>query len=188
MDNGNVIRIINASENNLNSVSLDIPKNKLVVVTGVSGSGKSSLIFDVLYREAEFRYFGSFSSYARLFLGKMKRPDVEGIEGLSPAVAVDQGSVVNNPRSTVGTISGIHDQLRLLFARTGNSEPGSSDPAIQSSSHPAIQSSSDPVIQSSSHPVLQSSSPPASCRTSHPQPVLFQLPRWSMPCLQRTGG
>jgi len=114
-----MIRIINASENNLDSVSLDIPKNKLVVVTGVSGSGKSSLIFDVLYKEAEFRYFGSFSSYARQFLGKMKRPDVERIEGLAPAVAVDQGSVVNNPRSTVGTMTGIHDHLRLLFARTG---------------------------------------------------------------------
>ena len=167
MDNGNVIRIINASENNLNSVSLDIPKNKLVVVTGVSGSGKSSLIFDVLYREAEFRYFGSFSSYARLFLGKMKRPDVEGIEGLSPAVAVDQGSVVNNPRSTVGTISGIHDQLRLLFARTGNSEPGSSDPAIQSSSHPAIQSSSPPVLQLPAVPLTRSlfsfNSPDGAC-------------------------
>ncbi|MCX6282252.1 MAG: excinuclease ABC subunit UvrA [Bacteroidetes bacterium] len=120
MDSSNVIRIVNASENNLNSVTLDIPKNKLVVVTGVSGSGKSSLIFDVLYREAEFRYFGSFSAYARQFLGKMKRPEVERIDGLSPAVAVDQGSVINNPRSTVGTISGIHDQLRLLFARTGD--------------------------------------------------------------------
>ena len=119
MDSGNVIRIINASENNLNSVTLDIPKNKLVVVTGVSGSGKSSLVFDVLYREAEFRYFGSFSAYARQFLGKMKRPEVERIEGLSPAVAVDQRSVINNPRSTVGTISGIYDHLRLLFARTG---------------------------------------------------------------------
>jgi len=114
-----VIRIINASENNLKSVTLDIPVNKFVVVTGVSGSGKSSLVFDVIYREAESRYFGSFSSYARQFLGKMKRPEVERIEGLTPAVAVDQGSVINNPRSTVGTISGIYDHLRLLYARTG---------------------------------------------------------------------
>jgi excinuclease ABC subunit A len=119
MNTDDVIRIINASENNLNSVTLDIPKNKFVVVTGVSGSGKSSLIFDVLYREAEFRYFGSFSAFARQFLGKMKRPEVERIEGLSPAVAVDQRSVINNPRSTVGTLSGIYDHLRLLFARTG---------------------------------------------------------------------
>ncbi len=115
-----MIRIINASENNLKSVTVDIPLNKFVVVTGVSGSGKSSLVFDVIYREAESRYFGSFSSYARQFLGKMKRPDVERIEGLSPAVAVDQGAVINNPRSTVGTISGIYDHLRLLFARTGS--------------------------------------------------------------------
>jgi len=119
MNADDVIRIVNASENNLNSVSLDIPKNKFVVVTGVSGSGKSSLVFDVLYREAEFRYFGSFSAYARMFLGKIKRPEVERIEGLSPAVAVDQGSVTANPRSTMGTLSGIHDDLRLLFARTG---------------------------------------------------------------------
>jgi excinuclease ABC subunit A len=119
MNTDDVIRILNASENNLNSVTLDIPKNKFVVVTGVSGSGKSSLVFDVLYREAEFRYFGSFPAYARMFLGKIKRPEVERIEGLSPAVAVDQGSVTANPRSTVGTLSGIHDDLRLLFARTG---------------------------------------------------------------------
>ena len=119
MKTDDVIRIVNASENNLNSVTLDIPRNKFVVVTGVSGSGKSSLVFDVLYREAEFRYFGSFSAYARQFLGRIKRPEVERIEGLSPAVAVDQGSVTPNPRSTVGTLSGIHDYLRLLFARTG---------------------------------------------------------------------
>ena len=126
-----MIRIVNAAENNLKSVSLDIPLNKLVVVTGVSGSGKSSLIFDVLYREAEFRYLGTFSAFARQFLGKMKRPDVEQIAGISPAVAVDQYAAVNNPRSTVGTMTGIHDMLRLLFARTGISvqEPVSSYPA-----------------------------------------------------------
>jgi len=119
MDTGKVIRIINASENNLKSVSLDIPRNSFIVVTGVSGSGKSSLVFDVINREAESRYFGAFSSYARQFLGKMKRPEVESIEGLSPAVAVSQGAVTNNPRSTVGTISGIYDHLRLLYARNG---------------------------------------------------------------------
>jgi excinuclease ABC subunit A len=118
------ISIVNASENNLKSVSLDIPRNKLVVVTGVSGSGKSSLVFDVLYREAEARYFGTFSSYARQFLGRMKKPEVERVGGLSPAVAVDQGSAVNNPRSTVGTISGIHDSFRLLFARCGSLPEG----------------------------------------------------------------
>ena len=114
------ISIHNASEHNLRSVSLEFPKNKLIVVTGVSGSGKSSLIFDVLYREAESRYLGSFSSFARQFMGKLKKPDVEKIEGLSPAIALDQKSVVSNSRSTVGTITGIWDSLRLLFARTGH--------------------------------------------------------------------
>ncbi|MCX6304567.1 MAG: excinuclease ABC subunit UvrA [Bacteroidetes bacterium] len=113
------ITVKNASEHNLRSVTLEFPKNKLIVVTGVSGSGKSSLIFDVLYREAESRYLGSFSSFARQFMGKLKKPDVEKVEGLSPAVALDQKSVVSNPRSTVGTITGIYDSLRLLFARAG---------------------------------------------------------------------
>jgi excinuclease ABC subunit A len=113
------IRITRASENNLRAVSLEIPGNSLIVVTGVSGSGKSSLVFDVLYREAESRYFSSFSSHARQFLGKMKRPDVEAVEGLSPAIALQQRSSVGNPRSTVGTLTGIYDHLRLLFARTG---------------------------------------------------------------------
>jgi excinuclease ABC subunit A len=115
------IRITNASENNLRSVCVDIPRNKLVVVTGISGSGKSSLIFDVLYREAENRYLGSFSSYARQFLGRMKRPDVERVEGLSPAIVVGQQSAGRNVRSTVGTITEIYDYLRLLYARIGKS-------------------------------------------------------------------
>ncbi len=115
----NCITIRNASENNLKSVSLDIPKNKLIVVTGVSGSGKSSLVFDVIYREAESRYFGSFSANARQFLGKMKRPEVEMIGGLSPAISVKQSSAGANPRSTVGTLTGIYDYLRLLYARLG---------------------------------------------------------------------
>ena len=116
------IRIKNASENNLRSVSLDIPTNKLVVVTGVSGSGKSSLVFDVLYREAENHYLGSFSSHAMQFLGKRKWPDVEKIEGLSPAISVGQKSIQNNPRSTVGTMTEIYDYLRLLFARLGKTD------------------------------------------------------------------
>lgn len=118
----NHIIIRNASENNLRSVCLEIPKNRLTLVTGVSGSGKSSLVFDVLYREAESRYLGSFSANARQFLGKMKKPDVEMITGLSPAIAVKQGSTSANPRSTVGTITGIYDHLRLLFARIGTAE------------------------------------------------------------------
>ncbi len=121
------IRITNASEHNLRSVSLEFPKNQLILVTGVSGSGKSSLIFDVLYREAESCYLGSFSSFARQFMGKMKKPDVEKVEGLSPAIALNQKSVVSNPRSTVGTITGLYDLLRLLYARTGTI-PAGADP------------------------------------------------------------
>ena len=113
------ITITGASEHNLHHVSVKIPHNRLTVVTGVSGSGKSSLVFDVLYREAESRYLGAFTSYARQFMGRMKRPDVDRIEGLLPAVAVDQRPASANPRSTVGTVTGIWDALRLLYARIG---------------------------------------------------------------------
>lgn len=115
-----ILRIRGACEHNLKNVSLDIPKNKLVVFTGVSGSGKSSLAFDTIYAEGQRRYVESLSSYARQFLGIMNKPDVESIEGLSPAVAIDQKSVTHNPRSTVGTITEIYDYMRLLFARIGH--------------------------------------------------------------------
>jgi excinuclease ABC subunit A len=118
------ISIHNATENNLKSVSLDIPRNQMVVVTGVSGSGKSSLVFDVIYREAENRYLGAFSSNARQFMGKMKRPAVEKITGLSPAIAIGQDPGGTSIRSTVGTMTGIYDLLRLLFARLGTTENG----------------------------------------------------------------
>src|SRR3989344_2698973 len=113
------IRIKGAKVHNLKNISLDIPKNKLVVITGLSGSGKSSLAFDTIYAEAERRFVESLSSYARQFLGLREKPDVEAIEGLSPAIAIDQKSVTKNPRSTVGTITEIHDYLRLLYARLG---------------------------------------------------------------------
>jgi excinuclease ABC subunit A len=124
MTHSGSIRITGASEHNLRSVSLEIPKNKLTVVTGVSGSGKSSLIFDVLYREAETRYLGSFSSHARQFLGKIRKPAVEKIEGIPPAIAVQQDMGAGSIRSTVGTITGLYDHLRLLFARTGRVTDG----------------------------------------------------------------
>ncbi|MEI7663288.1 MAG: excinuclease ABC subunit UvrA, partial [Bacteroidota bacterium] len=124
MNSGNMIRITRAAEHNLRSVSIEFPKNRLIVVSGVSGSGKSSLIFDVLYREAESSYLGSFSAFARQFMGKLKKPDVEMVEGLSPAIALNQRSVVSNPRSTVGTITGIYDLLRLMFARVGTIPDG----------------------------------------------------------------
>ena len=119
MSNQNYIKIRGARVHNLKNVSLDIPKNKLVVITGLSGSGKSSLAFDTLYAEGQRRYVESLSAYARQFLGVMDKPDVDSIDGLSPAISIDQKSVSKNPRSTVGTITEIYDYLRLLFARAG---------------------------------------------------------------------
>ena len=113
------IKIHGAKVHNLKNISLDLPKNKLVVITGLSGSGKSSLAFDTLYAEGQRRYVESLSAYARQFLGVMDKPDVESITGLSPAIAIDQKSVSKNPRSTVGTITEIYDYLRLLYARVG---------------------------------------------------------------------
>src|SRR5574339_156260 len=113
------IKIRGAREHNLKNLSLDIPRNALVVLTGVSGSGKSSLAFDTLYAEGQRRYVESLSAYARQFLGQMEKPDVDAIEGLSPAIAIQQRGAGSNPRSTVGTITEIHDYLRLLFARAG---------------------------------------------------------------------
>ncbi len=115
----NFIRIVGAKENNLKNVSLDIPRNKLVVFTGLSGSGKSSLAFDTIFAEGQRRYMESLSSYARQFLGQMKKPDVEQIDGLSPAIAIDQKTTSSNPRSTVGTVTEIYDYFRLLFANIG---------------------------------------------------------------------
>lgn len=113
------IKIRNAKEHNLKSISIDIPRNKFVVITGLSGSGKSSLAFDTIYAEGQRRYMESLSSYARQFLGQMEKPNVESIEGLSPAISIDQKSTNKNPRSTVGTVTEIYDYLRLLFARIG---------------------------------------------------------------------
>ena len=115
----NFIRIIGARENNLKNINLDIPRNKLVVLTGLSGSGKSSLAFDTIFAEGQRRYMESLSSYARQFLGQMKKPDVDQIDGLSPAIAIDQKTTSSNPRSTVGTVTEIYDYLRLLFANIG---------------------------------------------------------------------
>ena len=108
-----------AREHNLKNVDVTIPRNKLVVVTGLSGSGKSSLAFDTIYAEGQRRYVESLSSYARQFLGLMEKPDVDQIDGLSPAISIDQKSTSRNPRSTVATVTEIYDYLRLLFARIG---------------------------------------------------------------------
>ncbi len=113
------IKIRGASEHNLKNIDLEIPRNELVVLTGLSGSGKSSLAFDTIYAEGQRRYMESLSSYARQFLGQMEKPDVESIEGLSPAISIDQKSTNRNPRSTVGTVTEIYDYMRLLYARIG---------------------------------------------------------------------
>ena len=113
------IIIKGARENNLKNVDLELPKNKLIVMTGVSGSGKSSLAFDTIYAEGQRRYVESLSAYARQFLGGTEKPDVDSIEGLSPSISIDQKTTNNNPRSTVGTVTEIYDYLRLLYARIG---------------------------------------------------------------------
>ena len=113
------IEVKGARTNNLNNVSVTIPRDKLVVMTGLSGSGKSSLAFDTIYAEGQRRYVESLSSYARQFLGQMDKPDVDYIEGLSPAISIDQKTTSRNPRSTVGTVTEIYDYLRLLWARIG---------------------------------------------------------------------
>ena len=116
---GENIEIIGAKIHNLKNISLKIPKDKLIVISGVSGSGKSSLAFDTLFAEGQRRYIESLSSYARQFLGKLQKPDVEAINGISPAIAIEQKVISKNPRSTVGTVTEIYDYLKLLFARVG---------------------------------------------------------------------
>ena len=113
------ITIKGARENNLKNIDLTVPRDKLIVFTGLSGSGKSSLAFETIFAEGQRRYVESLSTYARQFLGQMDKPDVDYIEGLSPAVSIDQKSTSNNPRSTVGTVTEIYDYLRLFFARVG---------------------------------------------------------------------
>ena len=113
-----VIKVLGAREHNLKNITLEIPKNQLVVFTGISGSGKSSLAFDTIYAEGQRRYMETFSAYARQFIGRMERPDVEQIDGLSPVISIEQKTTGWNPRSTVGTITDVYDFIRLLFART----------------------------------------------------------------------
>lgn len=116
----NTIRIIGARQHNLKNLNLELPRDRLIVFTGVSGSGKSSLAFDTIFAEGQRRYVESLSAYARQFLGQLDKPDVDAIEGLSPAISIDQKSTSHNPRSTVGTVTEIYDYLRLLFGRAGS--------------------------------------------------------------------
>ena len=119
MENKRIIQIRGAKEHNLKGVDLDIPRDEFVVLTGLSGSGKSSLAFDTIYAEGQRRYMESLSSYARMFLGQMEKPNVESISGLPPAISIDQKTTNRNPRSTVGTVTEIYDYFRLLYARIG---------------------------------------------------------------------
>src|SRR6478752_8347108 len=113
------IDVVGAREHNLKNISVTFPRNKLIVITGISGSGKSSLAFDTIYAEGQRRYMESFSAYARSFLGNLERPDVDRINGLSPVISIEQKTTSRNPRSTVGTVTEIYDFMRLLFARAG---------------------------------------------------------------------
>ena len=113
------IRVVGARVHNLKNITVEIPRDKFVVITGLSGSGKSSLAFDTIFAEGQRRYVESLSAYARQFIGQMDKPDVDYIDGLSPAVSIDQKSTSHNPRSTVGTVTEIYDYMRLLFARAG---------------------------------------------------------------------
>ena len=115
----NSIIVKGAREHNLKNIDVEFPRNKLIVITGLSGSGKSTLAFDTIYAEGQRRYVESLSAYARQFLGLMNKPDVDSIEGLSPAISIEQKTTSKNPRSTVGTVTEIYDYLRLLFARIG---------------------------------------------------------------------
>ena len=126
-----VIRVRGARQHNLKNVDVTIPRNKMVVFTGVSGSGKSSLAFDTIFAEGQRRYVESLSAYARQFLGQVDKPDVDAIEGLSPAISIDQKSTSHNPRSTVGTVTEIQDYLRLLFGRAGDPHCPQCDRAIR---------------------------------------------------------
>ena len=112
--------IAGAREHNLKNITLELPRNKLIVISGLSGSGKSSLAFDTIFAEGQRRYVESLSSYARQFLGRMDKPDIDYIEGLSPAISIEQKTTHRNPRSTVGTVTEIHDYYRLLYARIGH--------------------------------------------------------------------
>lgn len=132
------IKVVGAKEHNLKNVSISIPKNQLVVVTGLSGSGKSSLVFDTIYAEGQRRFIESLSSYARQFLDMQDKPDVESISGLSPAIAIDQKTTSRNPRSTVGTVTEIYDHYRLLFARIGVPYSPETNQPIQSQSASVI--------------------------------------------------
>lgn len=168
----NVIRVNGARTHNLKNISVDIPRDQLVVITGLSGSGKSSLAFDTLYAEGQRRYVESLSSYARQFLGQMDKPDVDSIDGLSPAVSIDQKTTSNNPRSTVGTATEIHDYFRLLYARVGKPICPNDGTIIESST---IEQMVDRVMQLPERTKLQILAPIVQGKKGQHKKVFEQL-------------
>ena len=157
-----------AREHNLKNITVEIPRDKLVVITGLSGSGKSSLAFDTIFAEGQRRYVESLSAYARQFLGQMEKPDVDQIEGLSPAVSIDQRSTSRNPRSTVGTVTEIYDYLRLLYARVGTPHCPTCGRQVQQQSAEQIV---DAVMGLPAGARLQVLAPLVKDRKGHHQPV-----------------
>src|ERR1700745_2276575 len=153
MDNSTIV-IRGAREHNLRNVNLELPRQALIVFTGVSGSGKSSLAFDTLYAEGQRRYVESLSSYARQFLGQLQKPDVDFLSGLSPAISIQQKTAGRNPRSTVGTITEIHDYLRVLFARVGQGHCPACGRAITAQSREQILNRVRPLPQGTRFLVL----------------------------------
>ncbi|MFZ0369793.1 MAG: excinuclease ABC subunit UvrA, partial [Halobacillus sp.] len=166
------ISIKGARAHNLKGIDIDIPKNKLVVMTGLSGSGKSSLAFDTIYAEGQRRYVESLSAYARQFLGQMDKPDVDSIEGLSPAISIDQKTTSRNPRSTVGTVTEIYDYLRLLFARVGR--PTCPKHGIEINSQ-TVQQMVDQIMEYPERTKMQILSPVVSGRKGEHAKVFEQL-------------
>jgi len=164
----NEIVIVGAREHNLKDISLSLPRDRFIVITGLSGSGKSSLAFDTIYAEGQRRYVESLSAYARQFLGQMNKPDVELIEGLSPAIAIDQKGVSHNPRSTVGTITEIYDYLRLIYARIGIPHcPQCGRPVVQQSAQEIV----DSILGMQSGTRLQVLAPLVRARKGHHRPI-----------------
>ena len=161
-----------ARANNLKNINVKIPRDQLVVMTGLSGSGKSSLAFDTIYAEGQRRYVESLSAYARQFLGQMDKPDVDTIEGLSPAISIDQKTTSRNPRSTVGTVTEIYDYLRLLFARVG--KPICPEHGIQITSQ-TIEQMVDRIVQYPERTKLQLLAPMVSGRKGTHEKLLEDL-------------
>src|SRR5213592_1169883 len=168
-----VIKIIGARQHNLKNLSVEIPREKLVVITGLSGSGKSSLAFDTLYAEGQRRYVESLSTYARQFLQLMEKPDVDFIEGLSPAISIEQKATSHNPRSTVGTVTEIHDYLRLLYARVG--EPYCPNHPEQKLAAMTISQMVDAALMLPEESKLMILAPAVVNRKGEQQALLFEL-------------